>query len=167
MKKPNGRSDAKILPHYMEKLIGKTTSVRASKRAENAQESTSKTKVDWDVNITLPQQWALQQPEARRDRNGCIARAASPSMRWDGICAGRDGARLIVITLLQWGLDLRNASEVLEWHRIAVDIAQVLRVLAKQAYAAPTSESGPVGMTLGPRTNQGQTRERVLPARDR
>ncbi|VDC00084.1 unnamed protein product [Peniophora sp. CBMAI 1063] len=106
----------------------------------------SAARMDLDVGHSLTRQWAYQQADCRRDKEGVLIRAADSSMDWEGrLPAGAHGARLLVLTLLCWGAEIeRDAdSEKTEWNKLARDFADVLSVLAVQAgpYKAPAVKS--------------------------
>ena len=55
-------------------------------------------------------------------------------MDWKGALApGLDGVRLVVVTTLIWALNIKGDGERTEWSYLAIDILQVLRILAHQA----------------------------------
>lgn len=79
--KPIGEeTTSQTLPQYMADLAGKATGTRASKRAAHAEEKRSRTTVHWNVNVMLPRQRALQQPDARLDAEARMVRSADLSM---------------------------------------------------------------------------------------
>lgn len=87
-----------------------------------------------------------QQPDARRNCEGALVRAADGSMDWGGrLAPGVYGVRLLTLTLLCWGSTLsENAiTEREEWERLARDFADVLKVLAKQAGRYEAAEAEP------------------------
>ncbi|VDB94598.1 unnamed protein product [Peniophora sp. CBMAI 1063] len=102
--------------------------------------------LDWDIHLTLPRQWALLQPDERRDDIGRLVAPANASLTWPAntICPGENGIRILVATLLAWGSGI-NASESDEgtvWRRMAADVADVLKIVANKHSATHTSTTG-------------------------
>ncbi|KZV64554.1 hypothetical protein PENSPDRAFT_690645 [Peniophora sp. CONT] len=156
-------TDAALVPAYTNDLLrklagGNLTRVAWAVRARSGQKRTGAL-LDEDVGKSLASQWALQQPEARRDEDQQLKCAAVASMSWDGrLCAGILGVRLLVVTLLCWGANVTDEAEMHEWDRLAIDFIDVLQVLGDQA-GEYVAEEGPVEQsTLGA---EGKKRERV------
>ncbi|VDB99566.1 unnamed protein product [Peniophora sp. CBMAI 1063] len=134
-------------PEYTSNLIGKRSRVMWRKRAELGEDRNRK--LDHDVAEYLPRQWAAQQPSERRRDGEMLTIGAKDTVDWDAhLPAGADGVRVLVVTLLTWGWDIRQnerQSEVVVWESLARDYAEVLDVLTKQAgnfEAPPKLDSG-------------------------
>lgn len=120
------------LPSYMADLSLRQFASRWNARAGD-NKSRTPAKLDADVDLTLPRQWAQLQPAPRLDAQGRICKPADMSMNWLGaLSPGLEGVRLLVITVLVWGWNMRD-EEGTEWSRLALDISRVLRILTQQA----------------------------------
>lgn len=120
-------------PKYTVDLSLRGFTSRWNARAEDGQART-KAKLDADINVTLPCQWALLQPAARIDEQGCICIEADASMDWRGLLApGLEGVRLLIVTTLVWGWNIRGDQERTDWSYLATDMLHVLRILVQQA----------------------------------
>ncbi|VDC02876.1 unnamed protein product [Peniophora sp. CBMAI 1063] len=120
-------------PRYMAGLCLRDFASRWNSRVASGDNRTP-AKLDADINITLPQQWALQQPSERRDQQGRIHLPAATTMEWkNALAPGLDGARLLVVTTLLWAWNIREDGERTHWSDLAIDIVSVLRVLVQQA----------------------------------
>lgn len=133
--------DGALLPEYMACFVRSPRNgiARWHKKAEENKKRTSAL-LDWDIGVTLPRQWAMLQPDARRGEGYGIDAAAGASLSWPAntVCPGQDGIRKFVVTLLSWGFALGKVDgeevgeEAAEWTRTAVDVAEVLQIVAAQ-----------------------------------
>ncbi|KZV59500.1 hypothetical protein PENSPDRAFT_695081 [Peniophora sp. CONT] len=137
----NGR----LLPEYVVGFMRspRNGTARWHKRSLDQNKKRTSAMIDFDVAETLPHQWAMLQPDERRDDAGKIIAPARASLTWppNTICAGEEGIRILVVTLLSWGscVEGGNRGEVEEWTRTAVDVAAVLDIVAaKQGPASGT-----------------------------
>lgn len=120
------------LPAYTSSLMGKTTRLTWNARAQPGADRT-KLQLDSSVAEALAWQWSEQQPAVRRGADQKLVARASTSMNWGGkLTPGLDGVRLLVLTLLCWGSTVANGERA-QWERLAVDMAEVLEILAKKA----------------------------------
>lgn len=119
-------------PRYMADLCLRNFASRWHTRAGDGDTRTP-AKLDADVNITLPRQWALLQPAERVDERGCISIAASTNMNWsDALSPGLEGVRLLVVTAMQWAFNIKGDEERTQWSYLAIDMIEVLRILVLQ-----------------------------------
>ncbi|VDB86124.1 unnamed protein product [Peniophora sp. CBMAI 1063] len=120
---------------YILDLIGTKSKTIWSERA--ADKTRRKTELDYDVDRSLPRQWVSQQPAERRGVGETLVLSAGETASWnDHLPAGADGVRLLVVTLLSWGWDIREnerKNEVEGWERLARDYVEVLEVLADRS----------------------------------
>ncbi|VDB94338.1 unnamed protein product [Peniophora sp. CBMAI 1063] len=130
----DGEVRPKFAPDLLRKLAGGAlTRISWPSRATKDKARTG-AQLDEDVGVLLAEQWALQQPAARRDGEGRIVVAASKDMDWgDRLCGGLSGVRVLVVTLLGWGANLTSIAESREWKRLAVDFVDVLDILRDKA----------------------------------
>lgn len=139
----NSEGVGPLLPEYMAKFgePSRAWTARWNKRMADGDRKRTNAALDWDVNITLPRQWALLQPENRLDMQRRIAAPAHTSSAWpSGFAPGQDGIRALVVALLVWGSTAKGQiDEQTEWRLIAADVAQVLRILARQGGAVEHS----------------------------
>ncbi|VDB95708.1 unnamed protein product [Peniophora sp. CBMAI 1063] len=130
--KPSVGSKAVNQPRYMEGLQWRGFASRWNDRAKEGEVRTP-AKLDTDVNITLPRQWALFQPLERLDDMKRIVIAAHRDMDWkNALAPGLDGVRLFIVTTLIWAWNVRGHEERTQWSYLATDIVQVLRILVEQ-----------------------------------
>ncbi|VDB85032.1 unnamed protein product [Peniophora sp. CBMAI 1063] len=119
-------------PRYMFDLHLRDFTSRWNGRATYGENRTT-AKMDADVNVTLPRQWALLQPQERLDRQGQVCVTADSSMNWrNALSPGLEGIRILVVTLLVWAWNIRGDEERSEWSRLASDVSQVLHVLTEK-----------------------------------
>ncbi|VDC02604.1 unnamed protein product [Peniophora sp. CBMAI 1063] len=118
-------------PVYTNTLYQRGFTSRWNGRADSV-ETRTPAKLDADVNVTLPRQWALLQPAERLDMQGCICVAPNVDMDWRNVLApGLEGIRLLVVTTLVWAYNIKD-DELTEWSSLATDMIQVLGVLLEQ-----------------------------------
>ena len=134
-------------PAYVSDLVGKQTRTAWSKRA-NGEKARTKAQLDEDINLSLPREWAAQQPAGRRSEAGVLMEEANLGMDWaDRLPAGADGVRLLIVPLLSWGCDIKDnkrTEEAGDWERLAQDVVEVLDVLAARGgeYEPPAPAPG-------------------------
>ncbi|VDC02884.1 unnamed protein product [Peniophora sp. CBMAI 1063] len=124
--------DAGQWPVYTSDLIGKRLRVVWKRRAEAGKGRMKM--LDHDVDQSLPRQWAAQQPSERRGDGDMVMVGSKDTV--GHLPAGADGVRVLVVTLLSWGWDIKEngrQSEVAVWESLARDYIVVLEALAKQA----------------------------------
>ncbi|VDC01276.1 unnamed protein product [Peniophora sp. CBMAI 1063] len=126
-------SDPMEKPAYIADLRLRAFASRWNARADS-DNSRTPAKLDADINISLPHQWALLQPAEHLDRQGCICVAPDIDMDWqDSLAPGLEGVRLLVVTALIWAYNIKDKEECKQWTRLAYDMLQVLRILVQQA----------------------------------
>ena len=140
-------------PRYIVDLCRRDFTARWNVRADDGGARTP-AKLDADINVTLPRQWALLQPKERRDEGGRLFVAAHASMNWRNVLApGLDGVRLLVVTTLLWGWSIKGDEERTQWKYLSLDILHVLRILSHQAgicqVGEPTTTQGEHGPWYG------------------
>ncbi|VDC00812.1 unnamed protein product [Peniophora sp. CBMAI 1063] len=151
--KTSDGSDAIPPPDYVAGLQSRSFTSRWNGRAGKGEFRTP-AKLDADINIRLPHQWALLQPKERLDEQGRICRTADVDMSWKkALAPGIDGARLLVVTALVWVWNLRD-EERSQWSYLAIDMIQVLRILCHQDSLLGTRDS-----TAAIRRNEGAVPE--------